>query len=48
VSNDGRFLYVRNGANGSVSGYLIHSDGSLTLAAQVTGLPSTAAGIAAR
>jgi len=48
LSNDSRFLYVRNGANGTISGYLVRPDGSLTLVAQVTGLPDTAAGIAAR
>jgi 6-phosphogluconolactonase (cycloisomerase 2 family) len=48
LSNDSRYLYVRNGGNQTVSGFLIHSDGSLTPVAQASGLPSTAAGIAAR
>jgi len=45
LSNDGRY---RNGGNQTVSGFLVHSDGSLTLVAQASGLPNTAAGIAAR
>jgi 6-phosphogluconolactonase len=48
LSNDGRYLFVRNGGNQTVSGFLIHSDGSLTPVARASGLPNTAAGIAAR
>jgi len=48
LSNDGRYLYVRNGGNQTVSGFLVHSDGSLVPVAQASGLPDTAAGIAAR
>ena len=48
LSNEGRYLYVRNGGNQTVSGFLVRSDGSLTLIAQASGLPNTAAGIAAR
>ena len=48
LSNSSRFLYVRNGANGTVSGFLVHEDGSLTPVASAKGLPESAAGIAAR
>jgi 6-phosphogluconolactonase (cycloisomerase 2 family) len=48
LSNNGRYLYVRNGGNQTVSGFLIHGDGSLTPITKVGGLPDTAAGIVAR
>ena len=48
LSNNNRYLYVRNGANGTVSGFILHEDGSLTPVAHAEGLPETAAGIAAR
>lgn len=48
LSNNSRYLYVRNGANGTVSGFVIHPDGTLTPVAHAGGLPETAAGIAAR
>jgi len=48
LSNSSRYLYVRNGANGTVSGFAVHSDGTLTPVAHATGLPESAAGIAAR
>lgn len=48
LNSDGSYLYVRNGANGSVSGFVIQSNGSLTPITQASGLPDTAAGIAAR
>ena len=50
LSSDGGFLYVRNGANGTVSAFAIQANGSLTplTQTQVNGLPDTAAGIAAR
>lgn len=50
LSSDGRFLYVRNGANGTVSAFVIQANGNLTplTQTQVSSLPDTAAGIAAR
>jgi 6-phosphogluconolactonase len=48
LSNNSRYLYVRNGANGTVSGFVVHADGSLTPVAHAEGLPGVAAGIAAR
>jgi 6-phosphogluconolactonase len=48
LSNDSRYLYVRNGANGTVSAFIVQVDGSLTRVAHAEGLPESAAGIAAR
>ena len=50
LSSEGRFLYVRNGANGTVSAFALQANGSLRPLAQtqVSSLPDTAAGIAAR
>jgi 6-phosphogluconolactonase (cycloisomerase 2 family) len=48
LSNNSSFLYVRNGQNGTVSGFEVHQDGSLTPMTHASGLPSSAAGIAAR
>lgn len=48
LSSDGRCMYVRRGGKQTVSGFLVHSDGSVTPVAQASGLPNTAAGIAAR
>src|SRR5215469_4923754 len=48
LSTSGQFLYVRNGANGTVYGFVIQSSGMLTPITQASGLPETAAGIAAR
>jgi len=48
LSTNGQFLYVRNGANGTVYGFVIQSSGMLTPITQASGLPDTAAGIAAR
>ena len=48
LSSNEQFLYVRNGANGTVSGFVVQSNGSLTPITQASGLPDTAAGIAAR
>jgi 6-phosphogluconolactonase len=48
LSNSSRYLYVRNGANGTVTGFAVHSDGTLTPVAHAEGLPENAAGIAAR
>ena len=48
LSNNSQYLYVRNGVGGSVSGFKVREDGSLTAVTSVRGLPDTAAGIAAR
>ncbi|MBV8454916.1 MAG: beta-propeller fold lactonase family protein [Deltaproteobacteria bacterium] len=48
LSNNSDFLYVRNGGNGTVSGFRIHADGSLTEVTSAAGVPSGAQGIAAR
>lgn len=48
LSNKSRYLYVRNGANGTVSAFIVQVDGSLTPVAHAEGLPESAAGIAAR
>jgi 6-phosphogluconolactonase (cycloisomerase 2 family) len=45
-SNNDEFLYARV-ATGSVSGFRVASDGTLTSITTVTGLPNTAAGLAA-
>ncbi|MGB7844159.1 MAG: beta-propeller fold lactonase family protein, partial [Candidatus Acidiferrum sp.] len=37
LSNNSRYLYVRNGANGTVSGFILHSDGSLAPVASAEG-----------
>lgn len=42
-----KFLYVRNGGDGSVEGFAVNSDGSLTSVAIAGGLPDGAAGLAA-
>ena len=47
LSNDSRFLYVRNGALAKIDAFRIGDDGSLTWAGVVTGLPASAAGLAA-
>jgi 6-phosphogluconolactonase len=47
-SGNGRFLYVLNGGNGTISGFSVDSDGSLEPAGGATGLPAGAVGIAAR
>ena len=47
LSNDGTYLYARD-ANGSVTGFEVHADGSLTLVTVVSGIPAGAQGIAAR
>jgi hypothetical protein len=46
LSRDSRFLYVRKG-NGTVGGFRVQADGSLTRATSATGVPSGAQGIAA-
>jgi 6-phosphogluconolactonase len=48
LSNNSRYLYVRNGANGTISGFIVQQDGTLTPVAHAEGLPETAAGIASR
>jgi 6-phosphogluconolactonase len=47
-SENSRFLYVRDGGDGSISGFHLEADGSLTPVTTATGLPSGAAGLAAR
>jgi len=47
LSSNSRFLYVRNGALGKVDGFRIGGDGSLTWVGAVSGLPASAAGLAA-
>ena len=44
MSNNSRFLYVRNGGNGTISGFRVQADGSLTPVNSATGLPPGAAG----
>lgn len=48
LSNDSSYLYVRDGRDGTVSGFRVHEDGSLTPITRASGLPSSAAGVAAR
>jgi 6-phosphogluconolactonase (cycloisomerase 2 family) len=48
LSTDSRFLYVRNAANGTISGFMLHEDGSLTPVTRAGELPESAAGLAAR
>lgn len=47
LSNDSRFLYERNG-NGTIGGFRIEADGSLTAVTSATGIPAGSQGIAAR
>ena len=47
LSNSSRFLYVRNSALAKVDAFRISGDGSLTHVGSVTGLPTSAAGLAA-
>ena len=44
-SRDCRFLYSLNNGNGTVSGFRVKSDGSLSPLMVLTGLPTTAAGL---
>jgi len=46
-SNDGRFLYVLNGADDSLSAYRVRSDGGLQSIGLLTGLPAGVNGLAA-
>ena len=48
LSGNSRYLYVRNGALAKIDAFRIAGDGSLTWVGAVTGLPATAAGLAAR
>jgi DNA-binding beta-propeller fold protein YncE len=48
LSNESAFLYVRNGGDGSVEGFAVNPDGSLTTVAIAGGLPDGAAGLVAR
>jgi 6-phosphogluconolactonase (cycloisomerase 2 family) len=48
VSKNDRFLYVRDGGTASIGVMQIASNGSLTVLPDVTGLPASAAGLAAR
>jgi len=48
LSNDSHFLFVRLGTKGSVAGFRLESDGSLTPIGTVSGVPAGAQGVAAR
>lgn len=48
VTDDGRFLFAIDADGGSVVGWLIGTDGSLSKAGSWDGLPNTIAGLAAR
>jgi 6-phosphogluconolactonase (cycloisomerase 2 family) len=48
ISSGGRFLYTLNGANGTISGFVVGGDGSLSPLAIVPGLPAGANGLAVR
>lgn len=47
MSTDSKFLYVREGT-GTLAGFQVEQDGSLTPIVSVTGLPAGAQGIAIR
>jgi 6-phosphogluconolactonase (cycloisomerase 2 family) len=47
-SQDGRFLYSLNNGNGTISAFATHPNGSLSPLTTVSGLPTTAAGLAGR
>jgi 6-phosphogluconolactonase (cycloisomerase 2 family) len=48
ISNDNRFLYVLTPGTGSVQGFVISQDGSLTPISQASGVPASASGLIAR
>ena len=48
LSNDSRFLYVRDGLKGMVDGFEVADDGSLTPVGSAGGVPPGAQGLAAR
>jgi len=39
LSNNSRYLYVRNGANGTIRGFIVHAEGSLTPIAHAKACP---------
>ncbi len=47
LSDNSGFLYAPNSGNGTISGFRVQADGSLTSVTSATGLPAGAAGIAA-
>jgi 6-phosphogluconolactonase len=47
LSDDSRFLYVRDGGKNTVAGFRVESGGSLTPVGSVSGIPAGAQGIAA-
>ncbi len=48
LSDNSRFLYALNSRDGTISGFRVQADGSLPPVTSATGLPTGAAGIAAR
>jgi 6-phosphogluconolactonase len=46
VSRDGRYLYERNGGDGTIGMFRVGADGNLTALGFVNGLPAAAAGLA--
>ena len=46
-SHDGHLLFTLNNGNGTVSGFMVKSDGSLESTSSLSGLPVTSAGLAA-
>ena len=48
LSNDSHFLFVRLGTKGTVAGFRVESDGSLTPVGSINGVPAGAQGLAAR
>src|SRR5215469_1654973 len=48
LSDDSHFLFVRLGTKGTVAGFRVESDGSLTPIGTVSGVPGGAQGLAAR
>ncbi len=48
LSDNNRLLYVLNSGNGTISGFRVQADASLTPVTSATGLPASAAGLAAR
>jgi 6-phosphogluconolactonase len=47
-SRDGLFLYSLNNGNGTITGFLVNPNGSLKPVTTVTGIPTSAAGLAGR
>jgi 6-phosphogluconolactonase len=48
LSRNSRFLYVRNAGDGTIGGFRIALDGSLTPITSAAGVPFGAVGIASR